>query len=98
MAGLAGPCGASLPDRRPKSAVRAHPGGADPSITHRGCRYFDLAAPAPPRGDCGPAGRRPATVAGDPPVGGARMTFEWSMVPTPDRRELEVMTSGPADA
>jgi pimeloyl-ACP methyl ester carboxylesterase len=26
------------------------------------------------------------------------MTFEWSMVPTPDGRDLEVMTSGPADA
>jgi pimeloyl-ACP methyl ester carboxylesterase len=28
----------------------------------------------------------------------SEMTFEWSMVPTPDRRDLEVMTSGPADA
>ena len=26
------------------------------------------------------------------------MTFEWTMVPTPDGRELEVMTSGPPDA
>jgi len=26
------------------------------------------------------------------------MTFEWSMVPTPDGRKLEVMTSGPAEA
>ena len=26
------------------------------------------------------------------------MTFEWSMVRTPDGRDLEVMTSGPADA
>ena len=26
------------------------------------------------------------------------MTFEWTMVPTPDGRELEVMTAGPPDA